>query len=370
MAATSGSVASDALTRLRYPALYLSHYLAVLLDSSANACHDCKLHESGRLRGHLRSPSHEPNTYLIDVKDVKVFTSKWFARFAIAAWGIVSFLNTTNAYADDKRIVWAMMDWAPLYILKGGHEPSRPAQLGSGIFDRQLAEIVALLPGYQHQFVLANSQRIWADFGAGENFCYASAVKTPEREKVAYFVPSSLIPTVELIIRRDNQGRVSAKNTAVNLKQLVTNRHDLVGYIDTVRKYGPALDPILDQAADNLHKVPVSSPGTLLRALDAGRMDFTIEYPMVLEYQRRLSPFQHSLVALQIDDVPPMVVINIACTRNAWGREVAADIAAAVQRAAHNPSYRNAVQNWVQEPKQLNDQMDKFYDDLAGQSRP
>ena len=318
----------------------------------------------------FEATSRESNAYLIAVGDAKIFTAKWLGRFAIVLGGLASLLSATNAYADDKRIVWAVMDWAPLYILKGGHEPSSPAQLGDGIFDHQLGEVIALLPDYQHKFVLSNSQRIWADFAAGENFCYASAVKTPEREKIVYFVPNSLLPSVELIVRQDNQVRVGAKNTVVNLKQLMTDRHDLVGYIDTVRKYGPSLDPILDQATDNVHKVPVSSPGILLRALDAGRMDFTIEYPMVLEYQRRLSPFQHSLVTLQFDDVPPMVMSNIACTKNAWGREVTADIAAAVRRAARNPSYRNAVQNWVQEPKQLNDQINKFYDDLAGQLRP
>jgi uncharacterized protein (TIGR02285 family) len=280
-------------------------------------------------------------------------------------------LTAPNAKADDNRIVWAMYDYPPLFTLKNGMAPPTPAQLGQGIVNSQLAAIIALMPGYKHEFAVANARRVWADFEKGNDFCLAGAAKTPERERIAYFVPYTIVPGYGLAVREDNQRRVSTHNGAVNLGQLVHERPDLVGYIYESRSFGPEIDAILKDPGDNFRRVPVSAPLNLLRALDAGRMDYTIEFPFVLEYQRKQSTFQHSMVLLRLEEVPPTITGYLACTRNPWGKQVTTDLEMAVKHAAHTSTFRNAVREWMlpSQIEQLNDQMEKFYDGLETKPR-
>ncbi len=196
-----------------------------------------------------------------------------------------------------------------------------------------------MIPDYRHEFVLANARRVWANFEASNNFCIAGASKTPEREQIAYFVPFTIAPNYALVVREDDQRRVSAKDGAASLMQVVGEKSGLIGYVDAGRSYGPELDSILGTAGSNLHRVPVSAPDNLLQSLDAGRMDYTLEFPFVLEYRRKQSRLQHALVSLPLEDVPPLITSYIACTRNAWGKQVSADLAKAVQRAAHESAF-------------------------------
>ena len=74
-----------------------------------------------------------------------------------------------NALAQVEEITWIVLDWPPVNILQGGAAPAAPDQLGAGIVDRELAEIVARMPQVQHKFVLSNIQRVWSQFAAGQS---------------------------------------------------------------------------------------------------------------------------------------------------------------------------------------------------------
>lgn len=232
--------------------------------------------------------------------------------------------------------------------------------------DRQLAEIIARMPQYRHTFVLSNVQRILSGFAKGETLCYASAFKTPEREAIAYFTESTTIPTVNIIVRSDRRPGLRLSEPAISLKSLVFTRTDLVGYIESMRSYGPSIDPLLGTAGENVKFLKVAAPGELVRTLDAGRMDYILEYPMVVEYKRRLEHYEHAFDVIQLEDAPALAVGSIACSRNAWGKQAIADIANAVRDAAHSPSYRNSVSDWLPESmvKAVRPKMEEFYDKL------
>jgi uncharacterized protein (TIGR02285 family) len=290
-----------------------------------------------------------------------------FGRNISSQCWLVLLLNAGSAFGADNHIVWLVEDEPPLFILKGSVAPNAVSQLGKGIIDREMAEIIARLPRYQHSFERANTQRIWAGFGAGKNRCSASVFRTAEREKLAYFTAISFVPAITLVVRRDRMAAIHSVLGSVSLKNLVAGRHDLIGFIQAIRSYGTTLDDTLSHADTNVQRVTVSESGQLLRMLDAGRMDYTLEYPMIVEYQRQLAPFKNSLETLTIDEAPPLATGYVACTRNDWGKQVIHDIELAVQDAAHSPSYRSAVTDWmpVSLVKTLQAKIDAFYDDLA-----
>jgi uncharacterized protein (TIGR02285 family) len=288
-------------------------------------------------------------------------------RVSLAACLLTLSCSMVQAYADDKTITWQVVDWPPINILNNGTTPVTAAQLGNGMVDREMAELIAELPGYHHSFVLANIKRVWTSMANGENRCFASAFKTPEREKLAYFQAITIIPAVTLVVRRDNKATAKLQFPSVSLKHVVENESGLTGDLETMRSYGPALDAILVNAGSRINRISTSYPGQLLHALDSGRMDFTLEYPMTVEYLQRQSQFKNQLDTIPLNDAAPLVIGYVACTRNAWGAKSIADIGLAARKSARKPSYRNAVRNWMPSAlvKHLYSQMEKFYDDLT-----
>lgn len=271
------------------------------------------------------------------------------------------------ARADDNPLEWAVSDWPPGFILKNGNAPATPADLGDGVFDRASAEIIARLPGYRHSFVRANLQHILAAFGNGDNLCALGLLKTAEREQVAYFSPILVSPAVTLVIRQDRQAEMQLHAATVSLKHITEERTDLAGTLESARSYGADIDRILNRGGANLSRVPTPESGYLLHALDIGRIDYTLENPLVVEFQRQRSAFDHALVTIALNDVPMLSTTNVACTRNAWGKKVMGEIKVAVRDAARGRAYRDIVNHWI--PKSLQSQyrvsMTAFYDGLA-----
>jgi uncharacterized protein (TIGR02285 family) len=287
----------------------------------------------------------------------------WLALLLLAA----GLSMACSARADDGQLEWAVSDWPPGFILKNGKAPARPQDLGGGVFDRASAEIIARMPRYRHSFVRANLQHILADFSNGENLCTVGLYRTDEREKVAYFAPILVSPAVALVVRQDRQAAMQLPTTTISLKHLVDARKDLAGILESSRSYGSEIDAILEQPGANLRRTASPESGYLLHALDIGRMDYTLENPLVVEFGRQRSAFAHPLVTIALDDAPLLSTSYVACTRNAWGQKVMSDITAAVRDAARAHAYREIVNRWIPTSRraQYRAQMAAFYDALA-----
>ena len=272
------------------------------------------------------------------------------------------------AYADPGQITWGVLDFPPAFILQHGAAPSSPAELGNGVVDREMFEIVSRMPQYEHKFALFNVQRIWNDLESGHNLCFGSAYKTPEHEAVAYFLPALPATGIGLVMRENAVGAMRAK-PSVSLNTVLDRYPERKIYIETARSYGTVLDAILAKNRPSVHRITVSSPGELLHLVDVGRVDYTLEYLSMVEYRQRNGAFQHPLTAIPIEEVPELTTLNIACTRNAWGKKALEDISIALHDAAQSSGIRAGVINWLPSAaaKSLKPKIDRFYEDLAEQ---
>ena len=280
---------------------------------------------------------------------------------------IVLILATTwPACAQENTVTWGVVDWAPTFILKNGKTPTKPEDLGNGLIDRVTASLAARMPAYHHVFLQANLQRIFAEIAVGNHICYAGAFKTPEREKIAYFSPSILTSTVALIVREDRIQKLQLQGASTSLKHLIEERTDLSGYIESGRSFSPMIDQVLQSGGKNQRRITVPRTGHLLQLLDAGRMDYTIDYPYVVEYQSRLGQFKNSLLAIGLDDAPAVATAYVACPRTAWGKDVMLHIDAALRDAAHDTTFRHAATDWLPEAfvKLHRAEFESFYDNL------
>lgn len=270
------------------------------------------------------------------------------------------------------KITWAILDWPPVFMLKDGKTPTSVTELGTGYGDQQLREIITRLPNYQHDFVILNVQRIWAEIEGGHNLCFSTAFLTPEREKFAYFTPSIVLRGIGVVVRHDSPIARELAGSSTSLKSLLETHKEFRGVLEQKRSYGPVVDDILKQSPAAPPRIPVSKPSELLHNVALGRIDYTLEYPIVVEYRQRTSHFAQAMDVILIKELPDLTTGYVACTGSAWGRRAINDISNAIHDAAHVPAFRNAYSEWL--PRAMVNRIaplfDRFYDDLGRTPAP
>jgi uncharacterized protein (TIGR02285 family) len=269
--------------------------------------------------------------------------------------------------ADQQQITWLIIDSPPIYILNEHKAPTSVNDLGSGTGDRGLREIIDRLPNYQHKFILANPLRVWAEFSAEKNVCTVPSNKTSQREKYAYFAPVGLTNSVGIVVRKDRMDKLQLNFSSTSLIQLISGRTDLRGYVASGRSFGESVDNLLSTNGSNLIRQVVPADGNMLQMLDRNRMDYTIEYPQILEYYNRKHLFYHEMQFIPIDEAPQSIKVYVACTRNKWGEQVINDVARAIQDAAGTSAFRQATLDWMPPDLVTRDKkkFEKFFDDLV-----
>lgn len=181
----------------------------------------------------------------------------------------------------------------------------------------------ARLPEVAIKPMVANAERSWALIREQQPVCHAGAARTPEREKLAYFTNTWLVPPPQLIVRQDRRAGLPVDAAgAVDLEALLADA-SLRGVLPQGRSYGPALDALLaaQPAAPQLQRVFGGDYGShLLHLVSQGRADYTLDYPNMLVTLASRADGDMQLVALPVKGASDPVVSGVACPRTAWGR--------------------------------------------------
>nr|WP_316642573.1 TIGR02285 family protein [uncultured Roseateles sp.] len=267
--------------------------------------------------------------------------------------------------APGKLIEWNVSDWPPFFVFQQGQLPQTAQDLGGGAIDGFLRLVIERMPQYQHRFVSMTGARAEVERKAGRGLCSASSMRTPERLKERYFTPAMPTLPVQLVLRRERLQLLAGGKGSVSLQQLI-RRDDVQGLVMSNRQYGQTLAEWLKPAPDsNLRTMVAPRAGNLLTMLAAGRMDYTLEYPMIVEYHlRNRGP---ELVTLPIDELGEPPLGYFSCTRNAWGKVVIADIDTALRKVARLPEARQVYSPWMSEALRAahQERIDRFFEQRA-----
>lgn len=249
--------------------------------------------------------------------------------------------------ADREPLLWLVQDLPPHFSYVGGHPPQKPADLANGELDGFLRLLIARMPQYQHRFVEASFPRFEVLVRQGETICSLLHVKTPERLEWMYFThlhTPLFSRQLHVIVHRDQLTRFSSdRGQPLQLAQLL-KRGDLVGLLQKDRSYGPRIDALLTQAETPPQKIVAGRSMHLLGMLRARRMDYTLEYPTVVdEYQRGRKP---ELVKLPIAEGRSTNVATAGCSRTPEGRRAIEALDGAVRSLAQDAKREAWVRQW------------------------
>lgn len=296
------------------------------------------------------------------------------ARRRVLRWAGLGLAACLGPVARPARaapgITWGLIDWPPLFLFDPARPPSRVAELGDGVADRVMAELVARLPGFQHRFELMNRRRLAHALAArGSEFCYAAMLRTPEREKRYYLVPVAPLPPLALVLRAEllpRLGVAEREGEEASLAALLAHP-GLRGALEAQRSYGQ-LDRLLAAQPTPLPREGVSTPGQLVRLVGRGRYDYTLEYPLTVEHLRRQGALGRAeLRTLALVEAREWPVAHVACARNPAGRRAAQAIAGAVAEAARGRALREALPGWLPAPLPPagRQRLEAYFDGLA-----
>lgn len=194
------------------------------------------------------------------------------------------------------------------------------------------------LQGVQVSYKLGSFQRLQKDMAEGLNLCSSPHLRSPERDRIGYFIPYLASPPMQVVVRAETFARLPLREGRLWIADLLAS--DLHGGYFLQRNHPPAFQAYLatPSAESNLIAVSVAvNTDRLLRMLSHQRFDYTLEYPSTLTDYLRNNPDNVPLRSISLADAAELQIAGSYCTHNAWGRAMALRIDAAVRARLSQP---------------------------------
>lgn len=287
--------------------------------------------------------------------------ARYILFFAVLLLGLTGVQDKKSVENTNKKsIPWGVTDWPPYYILDGTNG-------GEGKIDLLKKILQKNIPEYKFVDVQSDIPKTIELWKQNRNVCAGSVLKTPEREKWAYFTALSFIAPHEYVAVVAKKDMLPKGSEIMSFKEL-TSRKDLKGVVIHDRSYGPVIDDLIKKAESNLTALnPSEGYIPLLKMVQKGRFDYTIEYESVVAaYNERIKP-EKPVYSKLLKETSPSAIIWVACTKNAWGREVVARIDEVLKKSANKREYHAAVESWSDPEilKKHQKALDEFYERRA-----
>lgn len=239
-----------------------------------------------------------------------------------------------------------VLDWPPWMILDGEDK-------GTGRFNYILETAQKNLPEYEHATERMNWARFWYEIENNKNICYVFGLKSIEREKIAYFsAPHTLVLPNAIIVKKETAELLDNPSTYSIIELMKDDRFK--GYVEKNRSFTKKIDIILKdhEEESNLRRVSQSAE-SLIKMVIAGRIDYTLEYPIVSSYYQKKLDASGSLVGISISEMDPYSYVYMGCTKNEWGREIIEKWNAALMRIKPTEEYRMITEVGHEDEKEL-----------------
>ncbi len=277
-------------------------------------------------------------------------------QIVVVLFAIIIFMPL-NSRAKD-IVYWQNVNWPPFQILRG-------KDAGMGRFDLILKLFQDRLHQYEHHNTEMNWSRYWEEVKAGKHILNCMAIKTPERSQYTVFsnVVTFTLPH-RIIMRKSKIEQLGLPRSLTLAEFLMDERFH--GVIEQKRSYSNTLDAILieKEAGGNFARKTLEG-GQILNMIVAGRMDYTIEYPFVVDYvmKKVTEPNNEPLGSILIVELPQYITARVAAPKTNWGAKVINDINRVLKDLKTQDIYFDIHKKWYSEKKDI-DQITEIYEEL------
>ena len=253
---------------------------------------------------------------------------------------------------------WQNVNWPPFQILRG-------EEAGKGRFDVLIKIFQDHLPQYEHQNIEMNWARFWEGVNAGKHVLNSMAIKTEERSQYTEFSDVMTFTLPHRIIMKKSTIEKLGNPESVTLAEFLKDGR-IKGILEQKRSYSAKLDGILKEheAGANYERKTLEI-SHILKMILSDRIDYTIEYPLVVNYLIKKYNLQSDtpLGSIQIEELPRYITAHIAGPKNSWGINVINDINPVIDKLKTTKKYLKIHQMWHSDQREL-DQIREIYEEL------
>ncbi len=243
-----------------------------------------------------------------------------------------------------EELIWSTLPLVGAAELKDG----KPA---NGVVYEAQHLLEQNLPELQHRYVISTPSRLLHEMKSGVPRCSTLLLRNPELDSVAYFVPYLPILPIQLVVRSDMLGKLPIEEGRVSFEQLLQHS-EWRGALVEKRGYPSELQPLLDLGLAKGSITTINSPSSgsnLLSMISYGRLDYSLEYPVVVQHFSETTALRKPLTTVLIAENIQMSSAGLYCTRTAWGKGAATQLDQAIRNIISNPEqllpmYRKTVE--------------------------
>ncbi|MBY0420648.1 MAG: hypothetical protein K2W88_21555 [Pararheinheimera sp.] len=256
---------------------------------------------------------------------------------------LVALLLSSHSIASSAKplLNWATNTAPPFHIAGGTFEQQ-------GICDQLLISIKKQLPGLSHQTFVMPQPRIHQALNNREPLCFPCMIHRAQPTKTAIFSnPTHWYRPQGVITRKALANHFSQQfGSPLVLARLLEASTFKLG-LAAGRKYGE-LESLLEPYRKNgLIRSGDDGPVALLKMIQSGRIDFTLDYDIILTYLNKTDP-EHAegLVYVPLAELPQPIAGAVGCSNSDWGRQQIELINTVVPAVKDDPAFVQSLELW------------------------
>lgn len=256
---------------------------------------------------------------------------------------LVALLLSCHSIASTAKPVlnWAISTAPPFHIVGGPFDQQ-------GLCDQLLSSIQKQLPETEHQIALMPQTRIHQALNKREKLCFPCMIHRSQPTHTAVFSNPTHWYRPQGVITREALARHFTQQfgSPLILKKLLEVQTFKLG-LAAGRRYGE-LEPLLDPYRKNgVIRSGDDSPVALLKMIQSGRIDFMLDYDIILTYLNKTAPEQaKGLVYVPIAELSKPIAGAIGCTNSDWGRQQIELINPVISKVQADPNFRQSLELW------------------------
>lgn len=261
-------------------------------------------------------------------------------RYVIALM-VLLFSDHSLGGPSKPQLNWAINTGPPFHIVGGSFNQQ-------GLCDQLLLSIQTHLPTIRHQNLLMPQTRIHQALNNKEALCFPCMIHRAQPTKTAVFsTPTHWYRPQGVITRQALANHlIQLFGSPLVLARLLEAKTFKLG-LAAGRRYGE-IEPLLEPYRKNeLIRSGDDGPVALLKMIQSGRIDFTLDYDIILTYLKKTAPEQaEGLVYVPIAELPAPIAGAVGCSNSDWGKQQVELINTVIPKVQADPAFRHSLNLW------------------------